>query len=74
MGERPGRKAAMSHHHFPFRATYYLAFGTEGIVVAHGYNLPSPLYHSGPESTKCEQNYLGNVNGLQIHQNRGFRG
>ena len=29
---------------------------------------------AGPESTKCEQNYLGNVNWLQIHQNRGFRG
>ena len=25
--------------------------------------------HSGPESVKCEQNYLGNVNGLWIHQN-----
>ena len=30
--------------------------------------------YSGPESAKCEQNYLGNVNGLQIHPNRGFRG
>jgi len=28
--------------------------------------------HSGPESAKFEQNYLGNVNGLRIHQNRVF--
>ena len=33
-----------------------------------------PTHHSGPESAKYEQNYLGYVNGHQIHQNRGFRG